>query len=139
MTAAARRKAHRLSQQSAELARAAPLVVAHRTARMALAAQPPSTHDQREFHRMGAEKLAAFGEAWQAMALQMMHAQLRLAASMWQSGWADAWTLPLTRPPALWNPWAAAWQCAALDVMNHGVAPLRRRASANARRLGRSG
>lgn len=139
MNAAARRKALRLSQQTGELARAAPQVVAHRVARLALAGHRPSQRDRREFQRMGAEKLAAFGEAWQAMALQLLQAQSQLAASMWQGGWGGAGAQPWARRPApnLWQAWAAAWQSAALDVLNQGIAPVRRRASANARRLGR--
>ena len=139
MNAAARRKALRLSQQSGELVSAAPQVVAHRVARLALAGHRPSQRDRREFRLMGAEKLAAFGEAWQAMALQMPMAQARLAASIWQGGWGGAWAHPWARPsaPNPWQPWAAAWQLAALDVLNQGIAPVRRRASANARRLGR--
>ena len=69
MNAISRRKATRLSTQASELMVAAPQVVAHRLGRMALAGPKPSAKDQREFHRMGAEKLAAFGEAWQAMTL----------------------------------------------------------------------
>lgn len=136
MNAAARRKSLRLTQQSAELMIAAPQVVAHRVTRMVQAGPRPGERDRREFQLMGAEKLAAFGEAWQAMALQMWKAQWQLAASMWQGGWAGAWTAPMARP---WTPaaWSAFWPSAALDVLNQGIAPVRRRASANARRLGR--
>ena len=71
MNAASRRKALRLNQQTARLMTAAPQVVAHRLTRMALAGPQPNASDQREFHLMRAEKLAAFGESWQAMGLQM--------------------------------------------------------------------
>ena len=135
MNAAARRKSLRLTQQSAELMIAAPQVVAHRVARMAQAGHRPGARDRREFHLMGAEKLAAFGEAWQAMALQMLKAQSQLAASMWQGWWTGAWAQAAARPTAL-KPWSATWQSVALDVLNQGIAPVRRRASANARRLG---
>ena len=66
---------------------AAPQVVAHRLGRMAVAGPRPSAQDQREFHRMGAEKLAAFGEAWQAMTLQMLKSNQQLAASMMRNWW----------------------------------------------------
>ena len=80
MNASSRRKASRLGAQASELLLAAPQVVAHRLGRMAVAGHKPSAKDQREFQRMGAEKLAAFGEAWQAMALQMLKSNQQIAA-----------------------------------------------------------
>jgi len=136
MNAASRRKANRLGRQASELMLAAPQVVAHRLGRMAMAGPRPSAKDQREFHRMGAEKLAAFGEAWQAMTLQMLKSNQQLAASMMRSWWpalsirGGAKTAPLTQA-------AAAWQHAALDILGQGIRPVHRRAVANARRLGR--
>lgn len=136
MNASSRRKATRLSRQATELMVAAPQVVAHRLGRMALAGPKPSAKDQREFHRMGAEKLAAFGEAWQAMTLQMLRSNQQLAASMMRSWWptmavrAGAKAAPQTQA-------AAAWQNAALDILNQGIRPVHRRAVANAKRLGR--
>lgn len=137
MNAVSRRKAVRLSQQASELMLAAPQVVAHRLGRMALAGPKPSVRDQREFHRMGAEKLAAFGESWQAMALQLLKSQQQLSTSMLRG------MLP---PPAVrrrakaappLTDAAAAWQLAALDVRSQGLRPVHRRAVANAKRLGR--
>jgi hypothetical protein len=55
-----RRRSKSLAMQSIELGMAVPEVIAHRMARM----------DSREFHRMGTEKLAAFAEAWTAMAVE---------------------------------------------------------------------
>lgn len=136
MNASSRRKASRLSAQASELMLAAPQVVAHRLGRMAAAGHKPSARDRREFHRMGAEKLAAFGEAWQAMALQMLKSNQQIAASMMLSWWpasalrGGAKIAPLTQA-------AAAWQQAALDVLGQGMRPVHRRAVANARRLGR--
>jgi hypothetical protein len=63
MNARSRRQAARIGTQAAELLVAAPQVVAHRLGRMALSGPRPSVNDRREFHRMGAEKVAAFGEA----------------------------------------------------------------------------
>lgn len=136
MNASSRRKASRLSAQASELMLAAPQVVAHRLGRMAVAGHKPNARDRREFHRMGAEKLAAFGEAWQAMALQMLKSNQQIAASMMRSWWpasavrGGAKIAPLTQA-------AAAWQQAALDVLGQGMRPVHRRAVANARRLGR--
>ncbi len=138
MNATSRRKATRLGKQATELMVAAPQVVAHRLGRMALAGPKPSARDQREFHRMGAEKLAAFGEAWQAMTLQMVRSNQQLAASMMRSWWpAHAVRGGAAKAAAPQTQAAAAWQDAALDILNQGIRPVHRRAVANAKRLGR--
>lgn len=137
MNAASRRKAARLGTQASELLLAAQQVVAHRLGRIALAGPRPSARDRREFQRMGAEKLAAFGEAWQAMALQMLKSHQQLAASMMRSGWpivpARAGGSPAPLAQAV-----ADWQQATLDILGQGLRPVHRRAVANARRLGRA-
>ena len=51
-----------LIAKAAELAFAAPQVVAHRVTRMAIAGPSLSERDRKEFQRMGAEKTAAFSE-----------------------------------------------------------------------------
>lgn len=123
-----------LSVQAAELALAVPQVVAHRMTRLAISGPLPSARDRREFHRMGHEKLSAFSESVQAMVRQTCHAQ---------GQWAAA-TLP-----SIWFPWMPQAQGAAsaaparllgdlAQVLDHGLAPLHRRATANARRLGRT-
>jgi len=77
---------------------------------------------------MGTEKILAANEAWNAMAVQAVLENQKLALSFMQS---------------LWFPWvrrrSAAMQLsnAALDVLGKGMAPVRRRAVANAKRLGR--
>lgn len=122
-----------LATQAAELAFAAPQVVAHRVARMAAAGARPSARDREEFTRMVAEKQAAFFESWGAMAVQAAAAQHALAASWWQSCWA----LPggaLTQGQA----WARQAQGEALGVLGKGLAPVHRKAVANAKRLARS-
>jgi hypothetical protein len=136
MNPASRRKAGRIGRQASELMAAAPQVVAHRLARMAASGHRPSAQDRREFHRMGAEKLAAFGEAWQAMALQTLKSQQQLSTSLLRS-----WSLALSgrREPALPLATAAAQlQQATLDIMSQGMRPVHRRAVANVRRLGRT-
>jgi hypothetical protein len=108
MNASSRRKVARLHAQASELLVAAPQVVAHRLGRMALSGPKPSLKDQREFQRMSAEKIAAFGEAW------------RRGAN------AAAKAKP-----------AVDWQGAALDILGQGIRPVHRRAVANAKRLSR--
>lgn len=137
MNAATRRKASRLQKQAAQVMHAAPQVVAHRLGRLALAGPRPSERDRREFHRMGAEKLAAFGEAWQAMAWQMLKSNQQLAASMMRVWWPMLDPRVLSKIGPL-DQAAQAWQTATLDVLGQGLRPVHRRAVANARRLGRT-
>jgi hypothetical protein len=136
MNASSRRKVARLHAQASELLVAAPQVVAHRLSRMALSGPKPSLKDQREFHRMGAEKIAAFGEAWQAMTLQMLKSNQQLAASMMRSWWPAA-AVRRGTAAALKKP-AVDWHGAALDILGQGIRPVHRRAVANAKRLSRT-
>jgi hypothetical protein len=116
----------KLAQQAFALSLAAPQVVAHRMGRMAVSTG--SLSDQAEFTRMGAEKVEAFVESWtaiwgaawraqQAMALQMVQSSLRAARPVW--------------------PTQQALSRHVIDVMSDGLAPVHRRAAANAKRLGR--
>jgi len=104
-----RRRSKARAAQTVDLAFAVPQVVAHRVARMAMAGATPSARDRQEFYRMGTEKVAAFNEAWAAMAMQTM----------------QTWWFP------------TLLSSAALDILSKGMTPYRRRAVANARRLGR--
>lgn len=98
---------------------AVPQVIAHRMAGM----------DRKEFHRMGSEKVAAFNEAWTAMAFEAVRANQQLALSFMQS---------------FWFPWARRKSVsrqlsdATLGILGKGMAPIRRRAVANAKRLRRT-
>ena len=122
------RRTKSLAAQTIDLGFAVPQVIAHRVARIMIAGGSPSARDRRELQRMGSEKILAANEAWNAMAVQAVLENQKLALSLIQS---------------LWFPWAkrpsAAMQLsnAALDVLGKGMAPLRRRAVANAKRLGR--
>jgi hypothetical protein len=136
MNASSRRKVARLHAQASELLVATPQVVAHRLGRMALSGPKPSLKDQREFQRMSAEKIAAFGEAWQAMTLQMLKSNQQLAASMMRSWWPAAAVRRGANAAAKARP-AVDWQGAALDILGQGIRPVHRRAVANAKRLSR--
>ena len=109
-----------LAVQSVELGIAAPQVIAHRMTRM----------DPAEFQRMGLEKMAAAGEAWTAMAAQAFLENQKIAMSFMQSLW-----FPWTRP----TPKSLSRQVkqATAAIVGKGLAPVRRRAVANAKRLGR--
>jgi len=101
---------------------AVPQVIAMRTARMLAAGVNPSARDRREFERMGTEKAQAFWESMSAMGLEMAKAQQRYALSAMRHWWA---------------PWFAPWSAAtsATRILEKGLGPVHRRASANARRL----
>lgn len=81
---------------------------------------------------MGTEKIFALSESWNAMAVEAFLANQRMALSVMQS---------------LWFPWLGAGtpksaskrvSDAALDILGQGMAPIHRRAVANAKRLGRA-
>jgi len=79
---------------------------------------------------MGAEKIAAFYESWNAMVVEMSRANMRLLCSpLW---WSNPWKAiaPGSRAPA-------THARTALDILHRGTSPYHRRAVANARRLAR--
>jgi len=141
MTRKTQHQAARLGQQMTAMMIAAPQVVAHRTARMLMAGAVPSSSDSREFKAMGDEKLAAFSESWQAMASQAMTSQLQLATTLTQMAFKQS--------SLWWAPFGASrgvsaadmtqlgnqMQSAAMQIASKGVAPVRKRAVANAKRL----
>ena len=136
MTIRRARSSPTLHAQAAELAWAVPQVVAHRLARIAAAGAKPTLRDRKELTRMVAEKHAAFGESWQAMGLQALHAHQSLAATLARAA---------LRPPSPRRKNAAnlfalqlQMQQAALAVLGKGLAPVHRRAVANAKRLGKT-
>ena len=108
----------------AELSIAAPQVVALRAARMLAAGVNPSARDRRELERMGTEKVLAFWESMNAMGVEMAKAQQQYA---------------LVAMRQWWSPWVSPWSAAAsaTRVLEKGLGPVHRRASANARRLRR--
>lgn len=60
--------------KAAELGFAAPQVVAHRITRMLMAGVTPTARDRKELRLMGTEKMAAFAESWNAMAIETFRA-----------------------------------------------------------------
>jgi hypothetical protein len=133
MTIRNSRRAASVALKTAELAYAAPQVIAQRTAMMLLAGNKPSRRDSAEFQRMGAEKVGAFSRAWLAMAMQgfQMNQQIALATlrtmwSPWQWGQVGA-TAPL----------ATLLGSGSLAMLGKGIAPIHTVATANLRRLSR--
>ena len=124
------RKKSTFAKQSLELAIAAPQVMGLRMLQISLAGLPPSQRDSQEFYRMWTEKVAAFGESWNAMAMEMFFYQ----QSLWLA-YASYWI----------NPWSRSAQTsfsrahtAGQKLLSKGLAPIHRRAVSNARRLSRS-
>ena len=128
-----RRATKSLAVKAAELAFAVPQVVAHRVTRMALSGTKLSARDRKEFQRMAAEKIAAFNESWFAMARQATLANQVLASSIFKSFLSMARG---KRPSATAS--VGELQRAALKVLDKGVAPVHRKAVANAKRLRRT-
>ena len=132
MSSSVHRKASTIARHSAELALAVPEVMAHRLTRIYLSGGNPSWRQSAELQRMTSEKIIAFWLAWNGMAAELARAYLRLAL------------LPISSPVSMsWNglhhSLAAQTAHATAAVVAAGLAPIHRRATANARRLRRSG
>lgn len=132
MTTRRTRKTPSVARQAAELAVAVPPAVAHRLTRLALAGPAPSARDRREFQRMGAEKAAAFAESWNAMAQQALEATPALALSFLRAFGSPA------RAKSAATAATRQVSRAALGMVQKGLAPVHRRAVANAKRLSRT-
>ncbi len=127
------RNKQRLVAKTAGLALAVPQVMAHRLTRMAIAGNPVSDRDRREFNLMSAEKTAAFTESWAAMLMEIWRANQALAMSAAMSFW-----FPWLGGRLSAGSMAKQWQNAAYGVLEHGMRPVHRRAVANASRLART-
>ena len=128
-----KRKTKSLVSKAAELAFAVPQVVAHRVTRMAIAGPSVSERDRKELQRMSAEKTTAFIESWNAMTMQALIANQALAASFFRSFWP-----PLLKGRPSTGAVAAQLHSAALGILGKGMAPVHRKATANAKRLART-
>ena len=131
------------AQKVFELWMAVPAVVAMRTARMVAAGPVPNAADQVEFARMGSEKAHAFGASFAAMAAQGQRAHADWYATFVKAWWSmcmkpwwlgPAHVLPGKRQQRAWSRQYLADTAAMLD---HGLAPLHKAATENARRLSR--
>ena len=119
-----------LAIKTTQLGFVAPQVIAHRLTRMAMAGLSPTARDRSEFRRMGTEKMAALTESWNAMTMETLRTNQALTAAFWRSlcwPWLNA-------TPSM----CSHLHNAALDVLAKGIAPVHRRAVANARRLART-
>jgi hypothetical protein len=121
-----------LAWKCVELAIVAPQVASHRLLRMMLASGKPSARDRREFERMVVEKQVVFVESFSAMAINMLRANQAIAASVLGSR-GRAFTDMLPKPAA-----QAKLRRAGVRLLSAGLAPVHRKATANARRLRRT-
>jgi hypothetical protein len=125
-------------QKAAELSLAAPQVIALRSLMMLASGGAASTN--REMTRMSMEKLEAWQESAAAMAAQMQRTQQEWALTamrQWWSAWAAPWQMfgaPTARRAL---PTSAQMQRAVSRLVDSGLAPVHRRAQANAKRLAR--
>jgi hypothetical protein len=101
----------RRRRRSSSFAKAAELCL---VAPQVIALRSLRTHDQREMQRMGTEKVQAYWESMNAMTIA--------ASRYWWTAWA--------------SPWSAAAN--ATRILEQGMLPVHRRATANARRLRRT-
>jgi hypothetical protein len=136
--------------KAAELAIAAPQVVALRSARMLAAGAVPAARDRRELTRMSTEKVQAFSESMTAMAAQIYRTNQewsRLALRQWWTACTRSWlslagsavrpgisVAPLSAPVATQK----RLQRTVASVIEKGLNPVHTRATSNARRLSRS-
>lgn len=141
LTRRTRRPGTAAALKAAQLAVAAPQVIAMRTARMLAAGAAPNARDRREFTRMGSEKVQAYWESMTATALQMQKANQELAFLAVRQFWS-AWTNPAWRYPFGGGPAVAAalrtlrsGTTQMSNVFDKGLAPVHRRATGNVRRL----
>jgi hypothetical protein len=135
-----------------ELAVAAPQVIATRSARMLAAGANPGAADRAEFSKMWTEKGHAFWESLFAMGVQMVKVNqdyARTAALQWWRMWTTPWWLsaiPRTPPSSALSravtflplPSVRQRKRAVSRLVDAGLGPIHKRATANARRLSRT-
>lgn len=119
-----------LATQVAELVVAAPKVVAHRVGRMAMSAMQHDAPGETEWLHMGAEKLAAFGESWHAMALEICRLNQQLAEAIARSTISPGLGAMPEFLRSAGQTHGAAW-----SILQCGLAPIHKRAMANAQRI----
>jgi len=118
------RQATSTAVKLAELGVAAPQVIAHRLTRMALAGPTISARDRKEFTGIVTEKQAAVAQAWMGMFAEGLRLQQQFALSLLTGA------TPRTH--------AARAKSAASRIASAGLAPIHRKAIANAKRLART-
>jgi len=143
-----------LAWKVSEMSLASAQVVAHRTARMAVAGPLPNARDRDEFTRMGLEKIEAATESAEAMAAHWTTMNLKLGTSALRhmvTGSAAIASLAASRDFGQFvarqaklaeamsgaTTTAHAWSGSTARLAQRGLKPIHARATANARRLGK--
>jgi hypothetical protein len=122
----------------AELAVAAPQVIAFRTAPMLACGPFRRASTQAEVARMSSEKFQAFAESISAMNAQLYAANQKwasLAIQQWWNVWLTPWSVPNWW--ASFTPICKHAESTATKLIAAGIAPVHRRATGNVRRLSR--
>lgn len=144
-----------LAFRAGEMMMASAQVIGHRTDRMTTGGSWANARDRREFSRMGREKFEAATESAQAMAAHMMTMDprpgLRASQQMFEGTTAMTSLIAsrtvgqyLERQARLMRVMsnsgtAASWfSDSTARLAQHGLKPIHSRATANARRLGKS-
>ena len=121
------------ASKAADIAVAAPQVIAHRVTRMALAGPLPDARDRKEFTGMVQEKQLAFAQsfmAWNTEILRwQMQWQMQMFGAMVSGNWQSMANRMLSPQPLM-----AAAERATAKAME----PVRRKAVANAKRLSKT-
>ena len=127
-----KRKKAQMTDDIAQLALVAPMVVAQRMTRLALASDSLSAGDRKEMNLMSAEKFSALTESWNNTTIQMTRAYMNLGFDLMRLG-----LFPWHRTGGLVNAAAARFSQAATNSFQESLAPIRRRVVANSKRLAR--
>jgi hypothetical protein len=132
MSRTSRGRTKRVSRQVTELYSAVPQVVAQRMALLAAPMLRPGINPWQESVRMSSEKVSAFNESWLAMWSQALRSQREMALASVRNWGPPNWGMQSVDQSV------KAMQSAALGVVGQGLAPVHRRAVANAKRLART-
>ncbi|GAC1429307.1 MAG: hypothetical protein NVSMB6_28760 [Burkholderiaceae bacterium] len=124
----------------AELAMAAPQVIAMRTAPLLACGPFPRATTQAEVARMSVEKFQALAESMSAMSAQLFVSNQKwasLAVQQWWNVWLTPWSVPNWGGPALgfFTAISKHAESAITNVIAAGIAPVHQRVIGNVRRL----
>lgn len=134
MPSRTRSSSTKAARQALEIGAAAPVVVAHRVARMGLAGPVLSARDRKEFTGMVVEKQVAFTQAWFLAAQQAFRAQQALFIAAWRSFLVGGWLTPSSTAAKL----TRQWEQQAASVWGAALAPVHKKVTHNAKRLSRT-
>ncbi|PID60557.1 MAG: hypothetical protein CSB44_10010 [Gammaproteobacteria bacterium] len=127
-----RKSSRSIPVQSLELALSAPVVIAARLGQFAAAGLAPAPADVREAGLMWVEKFGAMQESMLAMNIELSKCQQTLWRLYWRSLLEPQVAMTLAQRSSL------ELQRGLERSMSAGLAPVHRRAVANAKRLGKA-